>query len=156
MTGRLTTRFIMVAAALGLALTMSGCATEEQKRAEEAEKVAAQLEILQTFADMEKTSCEERGYDFYSSGVCFRWLESNDPRRDCGYSRGKCSVMEVSPTYGCQTLYVEANFVDSSGTIVDYSNDVVKGVGAEGSALVKFVSFDKSAESVQPTKFSCY
>ena len=139
-----------------LTFVLTGCTSEEQKREEEAATAQFQAEILESIAESSKDDCQARGYTSYASGVCFRWLEKGDPRRDCGYSSGTCSVMEVSPEYGCNTLYVEVNIKDSSGAVIGYTNDVAKGIPAEGTALMQFTSFEKRANTVVPTAINCH
>lgn len=153
--GRPFLRSSVLVAVMLVVPSLSGCQTEAEKRADEAARAAVTQEITSGIIKAEKDGCLERGYEHYANGVCFRWLDRSDPKHDCGYSHGSCSVMEVSPIYGCNSLYVEANIEDSSGMILGYTNDIAKGIPAEGSALIKLSSFEKGADKVAPTQLTC-
>lgn len=103
----------------------------------------------------EKFACEQRGFDSYASGVCYRWMDHNDPKFDCGYSSGRCSILEVSPDSGCTSLYVQANVLDDSGTIIGWANDMAKSVPANGNALIKLVTFEDHGKSFKLTELTC-
>ena len=64
--------------------------------------------------------------------------------------------MDVVTWIGCQNLYVEVNFLDSTNSVVDWSNDTARGLRAGDRVKLEFVSFDDSARSTRLVEISCY
>jgi hypothetical protein len=67
-------------------------------------------------------------------------------------------VYEVVSNKSCpNTLYVEANFIDSSGAVFDWSNDTVNALQVGQIAYVQLITFGHSGSgTVKVTKVNCY
>ena len=95
-----------------------------------------------------------KGFVEYFSDFAFK--KSSNRGLDC-YS---CSgiVYEVVSKKSCpNTLYVEANFMDSSGAVFDWSNDTVKALQAGQIAYVELATYGSSGSgTVKITKVDCY
>ena len=93
-----------------------------------------------------------KGFTEYEDGLtAWDWAD-----RSCSYSSGRCSHMDVVSWIGCQNLYVEVNFLDSTNSVVDWSNDTARGLRAGDRAKLEFVSFDDSVRSTRLVEISCY
>jgi hypothetical protein len=91
--------------------------------------------------------------EIYSSGIA---VKKSETRKLSCYS---CSgiVYEVISRDGCpSSLYVEANFLDSSGAIFDYSNDVVRSLSPLQIAYIELVTYSSSGGgTVEITDVNC-
>ena len=67
-------------------------------------------------------------------------------------------VFEVVSKKSCpNTMYVEANFIDSSGAVFDWSNDTVNALQAGQIAYVELITYGHSGSgTVKVTKVDCY
>lgn len=93
------------------------------------------------------------GFEEYQAGIAFK---AKRGQLDCYSCRGL--VYEVITKNGCSNrLYVQANFFTSSGTVYDWSNDVVYNLGAGQKALIELKTFRDSGGSgkVRITEISC-
>lgn len=90
----------------------------------------------------------------YQDGISWYWIKK--PR--CSYG-SSCSQIKVKATgTSCPDgLYVEVNFLDRSGTIVDYSNDLVSSLARGQSAILTFTTYEDSVRRTSaPTEMICY
>jgi len=93
-----------------------------------------------------------KGYSEYSDGLtAWKWVD-----RSCSYYSGRCNHMDVISAVGCSSLYVEINFLDASGSVVDWSNDTARGLAAGQTAKLEFVTFGDEARSADLVDVSCY
>lgn len=96
-----------------------------------------------------------KGFNEYlDSGVAFK--KSTKKGLDCYSCVG--IVYEVISNKSCPNqLYVEANFLDSSGAIEDWTNDTVNALQAGKIAYLRLISYSvSSAGTVEVTKINCY
>lgn len=83
--------------------------------------------------------------------VAYDWVSGS-----CDYGT-RCSHVRVVTRTGCPTnLYVEANFENDYGTVIDWTNDTASYLGAGDSAYLTLSSYDDYAETTKLTKISCY
>lgn len=85
-------------------------------------------------------------------GVEYKWVDN--PK--CDY--GGCMQLRVTPRVQSCTggLYVAVNVLDSSGTIIGYSNDLLPSVALGQQALLTFPILEDAADSVQIAEVKCY
>jgi len=94
------------------------------------------------------------GFEEAYPGVAFRKSERG---LDC-YS---CSgiIYEVITQFSCPNqLYVEANFIDSNGTIFDWTNDSVRSLSAGQIAYVELYTYSSGSgqRTISLTKADCF
>lgn len=90
----------------------------------------------------------------YQDGLSWYWIKN--PR--CPYG-SSCSQMKVkaSRTSCPDGLYVEVNFMDRRGNIIDFSNDVVGSLMRGETAILTFTSYDRSVRQTSaPTEMNCH
>jgi hypothetical protein len=90
------------------------------------------------------------GFTAYGSDVGWRWADST-----CTLSTARCTHMEVLSRDGCSSLYVEVNFVDSSETVLDWSNDTARALQPLQMALLEFSTFEDSASASSVAEINC-
>lgn len=91
---------------------------------------------------------------YYEDGISWYWIKN--PK--CPYG-SRCSQIKVkaSRTSCPEGLYVEVNFLDARGNIVDYANDVVGSLQRGQKAILTFTSYNNSIKTTSaPTKINCY
>jgi len=94
-----------------------------------------------------------KSYNEYSANVAWKWAEGPDP---CGYSRCWYNYIKVISRDGCPSgLYAEVNKLNSSGTVIGWSNDSVPALGPGQKARLVFVTYDP-ADSSTLAEISCY
>jgi hypothetical protein len=95
-----------------------------------------------------------KGFSEYFPGFAFK--KSTKKGLNCYSCWG--IVFEVISNKSCpDTLYIEANFLDSSGAIADWSNETVRALTAGTIAYVQLVSYSMSGTgTVDVTKVNCY
>jgi len=95
-----------------------------------------------------------KGFDEYQPGFAFK--KSTKKGLDCYSCWG--IVFEVVSNKSCpNTMYVEANFLDSSGAVFDWSNDTVHALKAGQIAYVQLITYGFSGSgTVHVTKVDCY
>lgn len=93
------------------------------------------------------------GFTDYDGEVAYKWTTSTTDSdcSDCTYS-----TMDVVSQYGCDSLYVEVNFLDSSGSVVDWSNDTASYLSAGQTAKLEFDTYEDNADQTEITDVSCY
>ncbi len=92
--------------------------------------------------------------EYLNSGVAFK--KSTKKGLDCYSCVG--IVYEVISEKSCPNqLYVEANFMDSSGAIEDWTNDTVRALQSGKIAYLRLISYSvSSAGTVEITKIDCF
>ena len=94
-----------------------------------------------------------KGYNEYQPGLAFKWVDGAG--NDCYSCR--YLTMDVISQDGCPNeLYVEVNFLDRSGAVIDYSNDVAQSLNPGQRARLQFESYSSNARSSQINKIDCY
>jgi hypothetical protein len=75
---------------------------------------------------------------------------------DCSYY-DSCVNVVVYSEYGCPSgLYVEANILDSSGTVVDYANDMLGSLGADQKARLILGAMSSAGSTYSLEEIACY
>lgn len=92
------------------------------------------------------------GYNDYGDGnLAWKWSHSSCTLGD------SCWHMKVVAASGCMSgLYAEINILDSSGSVIDYSNDLIPRLGSGQTALLEFSTYNSSARAGQLVEFKCY
>jgi len=104
------------------------------------------------------TAWYPEGYKSLSVNSTFaiQWVKgAEDP---CGSIACTFSTMNIVSQSDCPGgVYVEVNFLDSSGTVIDWSNDVVAALGQGQVAQLQFSSYESAASggSTQVVNASC-
>jgi hypothetical protein len=94
------------------------------------------------------------GYSEVSKGVAFKALPVDSYTCDYGTI---CLEAYVEVKGGCSdSLYAEVNFLDSSGTIVDYGNHMSGVVPPKTPVLMTFTTTNPNAQSYKVTTTNCY
>jgi hypothetical protein len=92
------------------------------------------------------TAWYPEGYNSLSVNSTFaiQWVQgAEDP---CGSAACTFSTMNIVSQSACPGgVYVEVNFLDSSGTVIDWSNDVVPALDEGQVAQLQFSSFESAA-----------
>jgi hypothetical protein len=94
------------------------------------------------------------GFTDWDGTVAYKWTTSTSSS-DCG-DGCTFSTMDVTPSVGCTDLYVEVNFLDADGNIVDWGNDTASSLSVGQTAKLEFDSYDANASSTDITEISCY
>lgn len=90
-----------------------------------------------------------------TSTVWWQYLHEGDSDYiECSY--GKCATIVVVPKKGCSSIYVEANFMNASGTIVGMGNDIASSIGAGERAVMQMNDTSDSGTKVKVTTIKCY
>jgi hypothetical protein len=92
------------------------------------------------------------GFSEWNSEMAYR---SAKGRLDCYRCKGL--VYEFIPRYGCSSLYVEANHVDSQSRVYDWSNDTANNLKAGQSVFLEFYSYSypPGTTRTQITEVNC-
>ena len=83
--------------------------------------------------------------------LAYKWVHDID----CNLG-DKCSHIRVLTAENCKSLYAQANFLDSSGSVVDWSNDTANYLSPGSSATLEFSSYDDYVASIQLTELTCH
>lgn len=132
-------------------ITTCGFEVDAQKLTKEAIRLDTRLQSMQLKAN--NLPWYPKGFEEYFPGVAFK---KSSRGLDCYSCRG--IVYEVVTNKSCPNqLYVEANFLDSSGSIFDWSNDTVQSLPAGTIAYVELITFSSSGSgTVMVTEANCY
>lgn len=89
------------------------------------------------------------GFEQVADGVAFKRIEG-----EC--TSWPCVAYEVATRDGCPNgLYVEANVLNSGGTIVGYTNDVVQRMGASDRAKIVLDILEDDGERTRVSEINC-
>lgn len=95
------------------------------------------------------------GFEYYDDDLAYKFVtfEGSDPcSSECSFWKVK-----VISQYGCPNgVYLEMNISDSSGTVIDWTNDSVPSLGANQSAVLNLITYDDSADSGTITDLVCH
>lgn len=95
-----------------------------------------------------------KGYSQYDSTTAVKWLKGSQFK--CDYYDSTCWGLGVISSEGCPSgLYVAINIEDSSGSVVDWSNDTVPSLAPGKSAKLVFNTFG-SASTASISEVKCY
>lgn len=96
---------------------------------------------------------QRRGWTELSEGLWARW---DSPAAESNIMGVTWKMRVVSPD-GCPNgVYVEANVLDSSGTVVGFTNAMLPSLGAHTQALMQLTTtMGTQRISLEPTKGSC-
>lgn len=93
------------------------------------------------------------GFTDWDGSRAYQWT-TDSTSSDC--SGCTYSTMDVTTNVSCTDLYVEVNFLDDAGNVVDWGNDTAPALSAGQTAKLEFDSYDDSAASTEVTDISCY
>ena len=89
-------------------------------------------------------------FSFYlDDSVAWKWAD-----RGCSGS-GVCWHVDVISRDGCNSLYAEISISDSSGNLVDWSNDSARGLMAGQVAELQFLSFESGSLTGRLVELNC-
>jgi hypothetical protein len=133
-------------------VALSGCTQSNNASA----RVATGEPSSASSVSAEPSRWESEGY-IDAGSVWARKLDEDDPSYpSCTYSSMSCYFLEVVPKYGCSSLYVQANITDSSGRVVDQTNDLLSNLEADKVALVELNFQPVKGGHIQPSEITCY
>jgi hypothetical protein len=124
--------------------TTCGLAKEWENLRTDANSIDSKLETLNSLSS--NVPWYPEGYDEILSGDYAYKNISKSANVDCYECR--YAVMNFITKFGCPSgLYVEVNFMDSSGTVYDWSNDTLPTLGARQKARLEFITYRSSGGS---------
>jgi hypothetical protein len=86
--------------------------------------------------------------------LAWRWAEKRE--FSCSYG-DRCQAIFVASKSGCPNgLYAKINILDSSGVVVDDSNDLLGGIRPGEVAKMQFEFFTRGAGSTRLEELNCY
>lgn len=133
---------LLSTAALALTLALSGCTAPSTHDAG----------AFTSDGSGASTAGPDIPHGFHDIGNGLAAKGDTEHRDDCLTSIGSCYVIDVYAYRDC-SVYAEMNGLDSSGTIVDYSNDTAT-MSAGDTARLTF-QFTQSVDDFHFTKFDC-
>lgn len=92
------------------------------------------------------------GYEYSRDGIDWAWVDN----ARCDY--GSCVQIKVSAgSADCSNgFYIAVNVLNSSGTIVGYSNDALPSLRRGQSAIMTFQITEDDADKVEMSELTCY
>ena len=112
------------------------------------------LSTLRTRAQNLPWYPKDFGTWYGDSTLAWRWAEKGE--FNCSYG-DRCQAIFVASKSGCPSgLYAKINILDSSGVVVDYSNDLLSGIRAGEVAKMQFEFFTRGAGSTRLEELNCY
>lgn len=92
------------------------------------------------------------GYSAWSgdSSLAWQWYHTNCNLGD------SCWHVKVMTESGCSSLYGELNIKDSSGSVIDYTNDLTGALGAYDTAILEFSTYSDYANTGSLTELNCH
>lgn len=132
---------------------------QQRASAEEAAKQEAE-EALEAYAEAvrrgdfagtapEPTEQAPPAEEWYPAG--FEQLTYDLARKKVG--NGKYDFVSK---YGCSRLYIEVNFEDASGRVIDWDNDVARNIMAGQTVQLSFSTRVSGVSKMRFTEASCY
>jgi len=108
------------------------------------------LNSIQTSAD--SVPWYPEGFEEWSGDPSLAWKSVG------GYCQlgDSCWRVQVYASAGCSSLYGEMNLQDTSGNVIDYTNDRVGSLPAGSSAILEFSSYNDYASTAYITELNCY
>jgi hypothetical protein len=91
------------------------------------------------------------GFSTYTQDIAYKFVTG----RGCDYSSASCWNIDVVSKLSCSYLYVELNILDSSGAIIDYTNDAARNVAAGQVVKLSLATFNDSASTGEITQITC-
>jgi hypothetical protein len=112
------------------------------------------LSTLRTRAQNLPWYPEDFGTWFGDPNLAWRWAEKGE--FSCSYG-DRCQAIFVASKSGCPGgLYAKINILDSSGVVVDYSNDLLSGIRPGEVAKMQFEFFTRGAGTTRLEELNCY
>lgn len=112
------------------------------------------LSTLRTRAQNLPWYPKDFGTWFGDPNLAWRWAEKGE--FSCSYG-DRCQAIFVASKSGCPSgLYAKINILDSSGVVVDYSNDLLSGIRPGEVAKMQFEFFTRGAGSTRLEELNCY
>lgn len=91
------------------------------------------------------------GYDSFSTNLAYQFV------RGGGCELGdSCWKINVVSKVSCSSMYAELNILDSSGAVIDYSNDIARNVDAMQTVRLEFPTYNSRASTGELTEITCY
>lgn len=97
---------------------------------------------------------EQLGYTGHRNDAALFWRHI-EPSEAPECVVGLCVSYQVVAPEGCDDVYVEANFLDDAGNVIDWSNDTVSHLGPGDTAIVQFIATVDGATQIRITEASC-
>lgn len=142
---------VLFAAAISSLLFLSGCASTNSSSSQTYTAPSSTPEYSAT-----PSKWESAGYSQWGS-VWGIWLHEGDAGwTACSY--GTCSKIKVVSETGCSMLYVEANILDSTGTVIGMANDTVSNLAPDQPAIMElhYVTSGGHSDKIKLTEVNCY
>ncbi len=96
------------------------------------------------------TTATSKGYTNLDGNMSYKWVKNPS----CSY--GSCVQMRVQAKQGCSSgVYVEVNWLDGSGAVVDWSNDLVPALAPSQKAVLTFTTFEDRAKTARIADWTC-
>jgi hypothetical protein len=112
------------------------------------------LSTLRTRAQSLPWYPKDFGTWYGDPNLAWRWAEKGEFY--CSYG-DRCQAIFVASKSGCPSgLYAKINILDSSGVVVDYSNDLLSGIRPGEVAKMQFEFFTTGAGSTRLEELNCY
>jgi len=119
-----------------------------------AQGLDTKLSILRTRAQNLPWYPKDFGTWSGDPNLAWRWAEKSE--FSCSYG-DRCQAIFVASKSGCPSgLYAKINILDSSGVVVDYSNDLLSGIRPGEVAKMQFEFFTRGAGSTRLEELNCY
>lgn len=89
------------------------------------------------------------GFQYFSDDVAIK----NVKGRGCDY--GSCWNYDIVTRTACSSLYVELNVYDSSGAVIDWTNDTARNVSAGEIVKIQLNTYEDEADTGRITEINC-
>ena len=97
-------------------------------------------------------------YQYRGWPLSYKWFEKSDYAENREeYFRGWAMFIQANEkSYGCPGgVYAEANILDSNGTIIDYTNDLLPNLSSAQKGILRFNVTSDNAKSIELTNLTC-
>jgi hypothetical protein len=125
------------------------------KYSDEYQELAARYNTLiqgvQSLAD--QVPWYPEGYSEWSGDPSLAWKWDRGSYCNLGDSCWHAKVISLA---GCSGLYAEINIMDTSGNVIDYTNDLAGSLSPYSTAVLEFSTYNDYASTGRLTKLNCY
>ena len=109
------------------------------------------MQDVQSLAD--QVPWYPEGYSEWSEDPSLAWKWDKGGYCNLGDSCWHAKVISLA---GCSSLYAEINIMDSSGNVIDYTNDLAGSLSANSTAILEFSTYNDYASTGRLTKLDCF
>jgi len=96
-----------------------------------------------------------KGFDSFDSNVAYRFLKYGSEYK-CSYYGAYCWGVEIVTFTGCNNLYAELTFFDSSDRNIGWTNDTATNVLPREKVVLIFDTYEDGADTGRLSEVSCY